>query len=98
MTMCSITEPPEVLGHLIGAALVGTFLGVLMSYGIFGPIGSFLAKYAHEETAIMNCMKIALLYTAKGAAPVIACEVARKSIPEHLRPSFAEAEKAMNGE
>ncbi|MCD6035937.1 MAG: motA, chemotaxis [Rickettsiales bacterium] len=95
-TMGSITEPPEVLGHLIGAALVGTFLGVLLSYGIVGPIGNFIGKFGEEEGHFLQCLKIALVQHAKGAAPVVSVEFARKAIPEHLRPSFKELEDAMN--
>ena len=93
-TMGSITEPPEVLGHLIGAALVGTFLGVLLSYGFIGPIGQFIGKFYNEEGAYYNVLKAGLLAHVQGLAPQVSIEFARKQIPHHVLPSFKEIEEA----
>lgn len=96
VTMGSITQPPEILGHLVGAALVGTFFGVLMSYGLVSPIGAFLGKFAHEESKYMECIKVAILAHMQGNAPIITVEFVRKNIPDHIRPSFREVEEAIN--
>ena len=93
-TMGSITEPPEVLGHLIGAALVGTFLGVLLSYGFIGPIGQFIGKFYDEEGAYFNVMKAGILSHMQGTAPQVTVEFARKYIPHHACPTFQEVEAA----
>lgn len=96
-TMGSITEPPEILGGLIGAALVGTFLGVLLSYGVVAPMGTSMGKFGAGQTAYFNCIKIAILAHLQGNAPVVTVEFVRKAIPGHLRPSFQEAEDRING-
>jgi len=97
MTMGSITEPPEILGGLIGAALVGTFFGVLVSYGFFGPMAGLLNKFADSETEYYEVLKSAMIAHVQGNAPVITVEVARKIVPGHLRPSFQEIDKMING-
>lgn len=96
-TMGSITEPPEILGGLIGAALVGTFLGVLMAYGLVGPMGSIMTKYAASETEYFQVLKAAIIAHVQGNAPVVTVEFARKVVPGHLRPSFKELDEAING-
>jgi len=95
VTMGSITEPPEILGRLIGGALVGTFLGVLLSYGIVGPIGLYLGKYFNQQHKYIECIKIGLISHVQGNAPTISVEFARKVIPSDVMPSFAEVEQAM---
>jgi chemotaxis protein MotA len=95
-TMGSITEPPAVLGSLIGAALVGTFSGVLISYGFVSPIGKFLGMYFEDDIHYMQCIKVALLAHLKGNAPVVSVEFARASISGHERPDFAELDAALN--
>lgn len=92
ITMRSIAEPPEVLGALIGAALVGTFTGVLLSYGLVGPIAFFLAKFADSQVKYLECTKIGMVSYLQGTPPIIITEFMRKSIPSHLRPSFHEVE------
>ncbi len=94
-TMGSISEPPEVLGGLIGAALVGTFLGVLLSYGLVGPMGSYIEKYGDAESKYMECIKAGIIAYMQGNAPSIAIEYARKQIPSHERPSFKEVEESL---
>lgn len=95
ITMGSITEPPEVLGHLIGAALVGTFLGVLISYGFLAPMARYIGEYYMHKTRYIEVIKVALLAHIKGNAPVLSVEFARNSIPEHQRPTFKEMEEAL---
>lgn len=96
LTMGKIGEPPEVLGHSIGAALVGTFLGVLMCYGFVGPMGKNLEFIAQEEFQYMNVLKIALKsFVSNNAAPMVAIEFGRRAIPAKQRPSFIEVEEAI---
>lgn len=95
VTMGSITEPPEVLGAMIGGALVGTFLGVLIAYGIVGPIGKNLESYAASEIKYFHCLKAAILAHVQGHAPAISIEYARKSLFPHERPSFYDVEEAV---
>ena len=97
MTMGSITEPPEILGGLIGAALVGTFFGVLVSYGFFGPMAGLLSKFADSETEYYEVLKSAIIAHVQGNAPVITIEFARKVVPGHLKPSFQEIDALING-
>jgi len=94
VTMGSISEPPEILGALIGGALVGTFLGVLLSYGIVGPIGQNLATYNDAEFKYLECMKAGIIAHAQGYAPAISVEFARKTLCGHDRPTFFEVEEA----
>lgn len=96
-TMGSIAEPPEILGGLIGAALVGTFMGVLLGYGLVGPMGTALGKYAAAETEYYQVLKAAIVSHIQGNAPVITVEFARKIIPSHMRPSFSEIDALING-
>ncbi len=96
-TMGSIAEPPEILGGLIGAALVGTFLGILMSYGLFGPMATALGKYANEQGEYLGVLKAAILAHVQGNAPVVTVEFARKAISPHLMPSFVEIDALING-
>jgi len=93
ITMGKIKEPPDVLGHSIGAALVGTFLGVLMCYGFVGPLARRLEASVNEEKEYLQVIKSALVSFVGGAAPQIAVEFARRGIPPHLRPSFHELEE-----
>ena len=95
ITMGKISEPPEVLGHSIGAALVGTFLGVLLSYGFVAPVGTLLEHIAEEDMLSFQVIKIALVSFVGGAAPQIAVEYARRVIPAGDKPSFAELEEAL---
>lgn len=94
-TMGSITEPPAVLGKLIGGALVGTFLGVLIAYGFVGPIASGLKAIYEAEGKYYQCIKVALLAHMNGYAPSVSVEFARKALYSHLRPTFYEVEEAV---
>jgi chemotaxis protein MotA len=95
-TMGSITEPPEVLGHLIGAALVGTFFGVLMSYGIFAPLASAIAAVDNADAKYYQCMKSGLLAHMQGYPPSVSVEFARKVLLSTERPNFYEVEQAVS--
>ena len=95
-TMGSITEPPEVLGHLIGGALVGTFLGIFVAYGFVAPIATTLNATYDAETKYYQCLKSGLLAYLQGYAPAICVEFARKALLSHVRPSFYEVEEALS--
>jgi chemotaxis protein MotA len=94
ITMGSISEPPEVLGALIGGALVGTFFGILLSYGVVGPMGAYLTAYSDAESKYLECMRSGVLAHVQGYAPAISVEFARKILSGHDRPSFFEVEDA----
>ena len=92
LTMGKISQPPEVLGHSIAAALVGTFLGVLLCYGFVGPLASNLENQAMERQTYFAVIRAVIAGAARGATPLIAVEFGRRAIPETLRPTFAELE------
>ena len=94
-TMGSITEPPEVLGQLIGGALVGTFTGVLVAYGIVAPIAKSLENTHSAEADYLQCIKTALIAHVQGYAPQVSIEFARKMLIGKVRPTFAELDEAM---
>ncbi len=96
-TMGSITEPPEVLGHLIGGALVGTFSGVLIAYGFCAPIASSLQSTFDADGRYITCIKMAVLAHMQGYAPQVSVEFARKGLASNVRPSFSELEEAIQG-
>lgn len=96
-TMGSISEPPEVLGHLIAAALVGTFMGVFVAYGFVGPMASFIKKYQGAKAVYLQVIKTAIIAHVQGNAPMVSTETARKLIPVAVRPSFSELDKIING-
>ena len=95
ITMGKINEPPEVLGHHIAAAMVGTFLGILCCYGFFGPMGSKLENYVSEEHFYLNAIKEAVAAAIRGATPLIAVEYGRRAIPYPFRPVFSEMEEKL---
>lgn len=95
LTMGKMGEPPEVLGHSIGAALVGTFLGVLSCYGFVGPLSKVMEHMAHEHGQYLTVVKVGLLAFIGGAAPKVAVEFSRRVIPESARPTFAEMEELL---
>lgn len=95
LAMGAIAEPPEVLGHLIGAALVGTFLGVFVSYGIVGPIGGHLISINEQDMNMHKCIHQVILSFLHGYAPAIAVELGRKTLPTNYKPTFEELEEAI---
>src|ERR1700757_4076514 len=94
ITMGALGGPPEEIGHKVAAALVGTFLGILLCYGFLGPIASNMSKAADEERAYLGVLKVLMISFIKGNAPVQAVEMARRAIPLHVRPTFEEVETA----
>lgn len=92
-TMESVGIPPAELGKLIAAALVGTFLGILLAYGFVGPLASKLEQRLHESSKLLECIKVTLLANLNGYAPALAIEFGRKVLYSTERPSFAELEK-----
>lgn len=95
LTMGKIDQPPSVLGHSIGAALVGTFLGVLACYGFVGPIATNLENQAKNRGVYFEVIKVALVAFVGGAAPQMAVELGRRAIAGSARPSFTELEKSL---
>ena len=96
-TMGSVGQPPAVLGQMIGSALVGTFLGILLSYGIFEPLAGLLEQKIDEGTKELQCIKTTLLASMQGYAPQVAVEFGRKVLYSTERPSFAELEGHVKG-
>jgi chemotaxis protein MotA len=96
VTMGSITEPPKILGELIGAALVGTFFGVLVSYGFLAPIASAIKGVDEADAKYYQCMKAGLLAHMQGYPPAVSVEFARKVLLSTERPNFYEVEQAVS--
>ena len=94
VTMSALGGPPEEIGHKVAAALVGTFLGILLCYGVVGPLASNLSKLNEEEQAFYHVLRVVMLAFIKGMSPSLAIEMGRRAIPEHVRPNFQEVEKA----
>ncbi|GAB4415411.1 MAG: hypothetical protein OHK0021_22230 [Bryobacter sp.] len=97
ITMGSLGGPPEEIGEHVAAALVGTFLGILFCYGIFGPLASNMQKIAEGEVEFMNSVRAGVGAYIRGAAPMLAVEMMRRSIPPHVRPSFKDMEAKLKG-
>lgn len=94
VTMGALGGPPEEIGHKVAAALVGTFLGILLCYGVLGPLSSNMGKLCQDEHAYYHVLRILMLSFIKGTSPIMAVEMARRAVPGHIRPSFFEVEKA----
>jgi chemotaxis protein MotA len=94
VTMGSLGGPPEEIGHKVAAALVGTFLGILLCYGLVGPLASHMSKIVDEEQSYYHVLRVVILAFIKGTSPILAVEMGRRTIPGHCRPSFLELEKA----
>ncbi|HTA48799.1 MAG TPA: flagellar motor stator protein MotA [Verrucomicrobiae bacterium] len=94
ITMGALGGPPEEIGKKVAAALVGTFLGILLCYGLVGPIASNMVKLADDEHAYLYVLRVLIVSFLKGTAPIMAVEVARRAVPGHVRPSFKEVETA----
>ncbi|MDH4099401.1 MAG: flagellar motor stator protein MotA [Nitrospirota bacterium] len=97
ITMGYLDQPAEVIGHHVAAALVGTFLGILLSYGLVQPLASNLTHYIREEGRYFTCMKIGLKAMAESLSPMLVVEYVRRSIYVSDRPSAEEVEKMLKG-
>jgi chemotaxis protein MotA len=97
ITMGALNGPPQEIGEKVGAALVGTFLGILLSYGVVSPLSANIEKIVDAGTQFYQVMRAGLLAFAKGMAPSIAVEFARRAIPHEVRPTFKEMEAACKG-
>ena len=95
ITMGAIGGPPAELGHKVGAALVGTFLGILLAYGIVGPIANALTHRMHEEANFYLCLKTIIVAHLNGYSPANAVEFGRKAIYSKYRPSFEDLEESI---
>jgi chemotaxis protein MotA len=93
ITMGALGGPPEEIGHKVAAALVGTFLGILLCYGLVGPLAQNMGKAAEDEHALYHVLRVVMLAFLKGTSPIMAVEIGRRAVPGHVRPSFQEAEK-----
>jgi chemotaxis protein MotA len=93
ITMQAIDGPPSEIGEKVGAALVGTFLGILLSYGFFGPLATAMEARVEDDGNYEKCIKAGVLATFKGLPPAIAIEFARRVLPHEVRPGFEETEK-----
>ncbi len=94
ITMGALGGPPEEIGKKVAAALVGTFLGILLCYGLVGPIAANMVKISDDEHAFLYVLRVLMVSFLKGTAPIMAVEVARRAIPGCVRPSFSEVEGA----
>jgi len=97
ITMGALGGPPEEIGHKVAAALVGTFLGILLCYGFLGPLALNMGKMNDAELDYLRCLRSGVIGFVKGLAPVLAIEFARRSLPGDLRPTFQELEAACKG-
>ena len=97
VTMSHINDGPEVLGTSVAAALVGTFLGILLCYGFVGPLGSKLETLAHEKHLFFRAIREAVAAAVRGSSPIVALEYGRRAIPLTFRPTFLEMEQKLKG-
>jgi chemotaxis protein MotA len=97
ITMGALGGPPAEIGHKVAAALVGTFLGILLCYGFVGPLSARLAKMNDAQDQYMTCLRYGVLAYVRGYGPLLAAEFARRSIPPHVRPSFQDLESTCKG-
>jgi chemotaxis protein MotA len=97
VTMGALGGPPEEIGHKVAAALVGTFLGILLCYGVLGPLAALMAKHHEETKQYFACLRSAVIAYTKGSSPLMAVEYGRRTIPTRNRPTFAELENTCKG-
>jgi chemotaxis protein MotA len=95
-TMGAITEPPEILGEMIGGALVGTFLGVFLAYGMVGPMATRMKEVIEEEGSFYRIIQSVLVAHLHGNAAQISVEIGRGNVPSGAQPSFLELEEALS--
>jgi chemotaxis protein MotA len=92
VTMGALGGPPEEIGHKVAAALVGTFLGILLCYGLVGPLAANMAKSADAEHSYLYVLRVCMTSFVKGIPPILAVEMGRRAVPGHVRPSFKDLE------
>jgi chemotaxis protein MotA len=97
ITMGALGGPPEEIGKKVAAALVGTFLGILLCYGLVGPLAARMGKMAEEEHAFLMVLRVTMIAFLKGVAPIMAVEIGRRMVLGHVRPSFKAVEEACRG-
>jgi chemotaxis protein MotA len=97
ITMGALGGPPEEIGKKVASALVGTFLGILLCYGLVGPLAARMGKMADEQHAFMMVLRVTMIAFLKGVAPIMAVEIGRRTVPGHVRPSFKAVEEACRG-
>ncbi len=97
ITMGALGGPKEEIGHRVAAALVGTFLGILLCYGVFGPLAQAMGKQNDAEGNYFGFLRMTAIAFVKGLSPMMAVELARRSIPTEVRPTFQECEAACRG-
>jgi chemotaxis protein MotA len=97
ITMGALGGPPEEIGHKVAAALVGTFLGILLCYGFVGPLAANITKLNDDANDYHRVLRAGVAGYIKGVAPILAIETARRMVPPHLRPSFKEMDEAIRG-
>jgi chemotaxis protein MotA len=97
ITMGSLGGPPEEIGHKVGAALVGTFLGILLCYGFIGPLAAHMSKLNGSESQFYQVLRVGVITYVKGTPPIMCAEFARRAIPHGCRPTFKEMEAACKG-
>jgi chemotaxis protein MotA len=97
VTMGALGGPPEEIGKKVAAALVGTFLGILLCYGLVGPLAARMGKTVAEEHAFLQVLRVTMIAFLKGVAPIMAVEIGRRTVPGHVRPSFQAVEEACRG-
>ena len=92
MTMSALGGPPEEIGKKVAAALVGTFLGILLCYGFVGPMAANLGKLSEEQREYWHVLRVTMIAFMKGTSPLLATEMGRRAVPGHVRPTFQEFE------
>lgn len=97
ITMGSLGGPPEEIGHKVGAALVGTFLGILLCYGFLGPLAVYMGKSVEADGEYQRFLRVAIISFIKGSAPILSVEFARRTIPAQVRPDFKSMEATCKG-
>jgi chemotaxis protein MotA len=95
ITMEAIGGAPETIGQKVAAALVGTFLGILLCYGVVGPLAARLESLSEAHVQFLQVLRIAIVAFARGSSPILAIEYARRSIPAEMRPSFTDMERSI---
>ena len=97
ITMGALGGPPEEIGKKVAAALVGTFLGILLCYGLVGPLAVRMGKIVEEQHAYLMVLRVIMIAFLKGVAPIMAVEIGRRTVPGHVRPTFQAVEEACRG-